>query len=78
MERRFQRLRDIPVAGPVDVMLSKYRWYCAEPTCDRLLFFESTPQAPCPLHEPAPRPPRGPVIRAGRAVSETALDFAVS
>lgn len=27
-ERRFQRLRNIPVAGPVDVLWSKYRWYC--------------------------------------------------
>ena len=45
-ERRFQRLRDIPVAGPVDVLWSKYRWYCEEPACDRLSFFESTPQVP--------------------------------
>ncbi|WP_437772743.1 transposase family protein [Arthrobacter sp. KNU40] len=27
-ERRFQRIRDIPVAGPVEVLWSKYRWYC--------------------------------------------------
>ncbi|WP_457972298.1 transposase family protein [Arthrobacter sp. D1-17] len=45
-ERRFQRLRDIPVAGTVDVLWSKYRWYCEEPACDRLSFFESTPQVP--------------------------------
>jgi transposase len=46
-ERRLQRLRDIPVAGPVDVLWSKYRWYCEESACDRLSFFESTPQVPC-------------------------------
>jgi hypothetical protein len=34
-ERRVQRLRDIPVAGPVEVLWSKYRWYCEEPACDR-------------------------------------------
>jgi hypothetical protein len=45
-ERRFQRLRDIPVAGTVDGLWSKYRWYCEEPACDRLSFFESTPQVP--------------------------------
>ena len=45
-ERRFQRLRDIPVAGPVEVLWSKYRWYCEEPACDRLSFFESTAQVP--------------------------------
>jgi len=45
-ERRFQRIRDIPVAGPVEVLWSKYRWYCEEPTCGRLSFFESTAQVP--------------------------------
>ncbi|WP_431197116.1 transposase family protein [[Micrococcus luteus] ATCC 49442] len=39
-ERRFQRLRDIPVAGPVDVLWSKYRWYFEEAECDRLSFFD--------------------------------------
>jgi hypothetical protein len=38
-ERRLQRLRDIPVAGPVDVLWSKYRWHCEEVACDRLSFF---------------------------------------
>ncbi|XAS62916.1 transposase family protein [Micrococcaceae bacterium Sec5.8] len=33
-ERRYQRLRDIPVAGPLDVLWSKYRWYCEEPACE--------------------------------------------
>ena len=55
-ERRFQRIRDIPVAGPVDVLWSKYRWYCDEPACDRLSFFESTPRC---RPVPAPRPGSG-------------------
>jgi transposase len=79
-ERRFQRLRDIPVAGPVDVLWSKYRWYCEEPACDRLSFFESTPQVPRRARSTSRL--RGQlvdaVIRSGRAVSETALGFAVS
>jgi hypothetical protein len=29
-EHCLQRLRDIPVAGPVDVLWSKYRWHCEE------------------------------------------------
>ena len=45
-ERRFQRIRDIPVAGAVEVLWSKYRWYCEEAACGRLSFFESTAQVP--------------------------------
>jgi transposase len=45
-KRHAQRLRDIPVAGPVDVLWSKYRWYCQESACGPLSFFESTPQVP--------------------------------
>ncbi|WP_258190976.1 transposase family protein [Arthrobacter sp. PAMC25284] len=45
-ERRFQRIRDIPVAGAVQVLWSKYRWHCEEPACPRLSFFESTAQVP--------------------------------
>ena len=32
-EERFQRIRAIPVAGPMEVFWSKYRWYCEEPLC---------------------------------------------
>ncbi|AOY70093.1 transposase [Arthrobacter sp. ZXY-2] len=42
-ERRFQGLRDILLAGPVDVLWSKYRWCCEEPACERFPFLESTP-----------------------------------
>jgi len=79
-ERRLQRLRDIPVAGPVDVLWSKYRWYCEEPACDRLSFFESTPQVPRRSRSTSRLRDQlvDAVIRSGRPVSETAAGFAVS
>jgi len=79
-ERRFQRLRDIPVAGPGDVLWSKNRWYCEEPACDRLSFFESTPQVPRRARSTSRLRDQlvDAVIRSGRAVSETAAGFAVS
>ena len=79
-ERRLQRLRDIPVAGPVDVLWSKYRWYCEESACDRLSFFESTPQVPRRARSTSRLRDQlvDAVIRSGRAVSETAAGFAVS
>ncbi|MFF1251243.1 ISL3 family transposase [Pseudarthrobacter sp. NPDC058329] len=79
-ERRLQRLRDIPVAGPLDVFWSKYRWYCEEVACDRLSFFESTPQVPRRARSTSRLRDQlvDAVIRSGRAVSETAAGFAVS
>ena len=79
-ERRLQRLRDIPVAGPVDVLWSKYRWYCEESACDRLSFFESTPQVPRRARSTSRLRDQlvDAVIRSGRAFSETAAGFAVS
>ena len=79
-ERRFQRLRDIHVAGPVEVLWSKYRWYCQEAACDRLSFFESTPQVPRRARSTGQLREHlvDAVIRPGRAVSETAAGFAVS
>jgi hypothetical protein len=79
-ERRFQRIRDIPVAGTVEVLWSKYRWYCGEPACDRLSFFESTPQVPRRARSTGRLRDQlvDAVIRSGRAVSETAAGFAVS
>jgi transposase len=79
-ERRLQRLRDIPVAGPVEVLWSKYRWYCEEPACDRLSFFESTPEVPRRARSTSRLRDQlvDAVIRSGRAVSETAAGFAVS
>lgn len=79
-ERRLQRLRDIPVAGPVEVLWSKYRWHCDEPACVRLSFFESTDQVPYRARSTTRLRNHlvDAVIRSGRAVSETAAGFAVS
>jgi transposase len=79
-ERRFQRIRDIPVAGAVEVLWSKYRWYCDEPACARLSFFESTVQVPRRARSTTRLRDNvvDAVIRSGRAVSETAAAFAVS
>uniref|UniRef100_UPI0019699BA2 transposase n=1 Tax=Arthrobacter celericrescens TaxID=2320851 RepID=UPI0019699BA2 len=79
-ERRVQRIRDIPIAGAVEVLWSKYRWYCEEAACDRLSFFESTAQVPARARSTARLRDQlvDAVIRSGRAVSETAAAFAVS
>jgi hypothetical protein len=80
-ERRFQRFRDIPVAGAMEVLWSKYRWHCDEPEWARLSFFESTPQVPRRARSTSRLRDHlvdAIVIYSGRAVSETAVDFAVS
>ena len=41
---RFQRVNHIPVADPVEVLGSKYRWYCEEPACEPLSIVESIAQ----------------------------------
>ncbi|MDQ0618543.1 transposase family protein [Arthrobacter globiformis] len=79
-ERRFQRIRDIPVAGAVEVLWSKYRWHCEEQACPRLSFFESTAQVPRRARSTSRLRDQvvDAVISSGRAVSETATAFAVS
>ena len=79
-ERRFQRIRDIPVAGKIEVLWRKYRWYCHEPLCERLSFFESTTQVPSRARSTGRLRDHlvDAVIRSGRAMSETAAGFAVS
>lgn len=44
--RRLQRVRDIPVAGAVEVWWVKRRWFCAEARCGRGTFTEATDQVP--------------------------------
>ncbi|MGM0929167.1 MAG: ISL3 family transposase [Actinomycetota bacterium] len=73
--RRLQRLRDIPVAGPVQVL-----WKCEEPACERKSFSEATDQVP-----PFARSTRrlkeslvSAVIDSSRAVFEAARAFGVS
>ncbi|TAP38043.1 ISL3 family transposase [Arthrobacter sp. S39] len=79
-ERRVQRIRDIPVAGAVEVLWSKYRWHCEERACPRLSFFESTTQVPRRARSTGRLRDHvvDAVIRSGRAVSETAAAFSVS
>nr|WP_257908873.1 transposase family protein [Janibacter limosus] len=40
--RRLQRVRDVPVAGAVEVVWAKRRWFCSEPRCGRGTFAEAT------------------------------------
>jgi transposase len=79
-ERRFQRIRDIPIAGAVEVLWSKYRWHCEEAGCARLSFFESTAQVPRRARSTTRLRDHvvEAVVNSGRAVSETAAAFAVS
>lgn len=44
--RRLQRVRDIPVAGAVEVVWAKRRWFCDEELCARGTFAEATDQVP--------------------------------
>src|SRR6185312_12305255 len=78
--RRLQRLRDIPVAGPVRVLWNKYRWFCDEPVCERKSFSEATDQVP--LFARSTRRLKeslvSAVIDSSRAVFETARAFGVS
>ncbi|MFC8304625.1 transposase family protein [Specibacter sp. NPDC057265] len=79
-ERRFQRIRDIPVAGRIEVLWRKYRWYCQELQCQRPSFFVSTTQVPARARSTSRLRDHlvDAVIRSGRAMSETAAGFAVS
>lgn len=79
-ERRCQRLRDIPVAGRVELLWDKRRWFCDEYLYERKSFCEATPEVPRRarstrrLRQTVPEA----VITSGRAVSETALAFGIS
>ena len=78
--RRWQRIRDIPVAGPMGVLWSKRRWFCDEWRCERKSFTEATRQVPARAR--STRRLRealvAAVIGSGRAASETAAAFGVS
>jgi transposase len=45
-QRMRQRLRDVPVAGRVEVVLVKRRFACGEPACSRRTFVEVSEQVP--------------------------------
>ena len=77
--RRPQRLRDIPVAGPVEVIWAKRRFFCDEYLCPRRTFAEETAQVPRRARSTRRRRDVlvAAVIRSGRAAAETAASFGV-
>lgn len=78
--RRRQRVRDILVAGPVNVWWAKRRFFCDEPACTRKTFAEATPQVPRFARSTARLKGtlKDAVIASGRAASEVAAAFGVS
>ena len=78
--RRRQLVRDIPVAGALEVIWCKRRWFCDEWRCGRGTFSESTIEVPPRARSTARL--RGAVVAAvidsGRAISETARAHRVS
>jgi transposase len=73
-QRRGQRLADVPVAGPVEVVLIRRRFACAEPLCAKRTFVEVTDEVP--LRARVSTRLRAvmleAVVSAGRAVAEVA------
>ena len=75
-----QRVRDIPHAGQVVVVVRKPRLICVEPACGRRTFTPATEQLPtrarCTTRLKAAL--LDAVINSGRAVSEVAADLGVA
>jgi len=78
--RRRQRIRDVPVAGALEVIWCKRRWFCDEWLCGRGTFAESTLQVPPRARSTVRLRAQlvASVIDSGRAVSETARAHGVS
>ncbi|WP_315915531.1 transposase family protein [Arthrobacter sp. lap29] len=72
--RRWQRVRDIPVAGPVEVLWRQRRYFCGESVCERKTFSEATAQVPARAR--SARRLHGElvdaVVSSGRAATENA------
>lgn len=75
-----QRLRDIPFAGPVDVVWGKRRFFCDEYLCPRRTFTEETVQVPRRARATLRLRSAlvAAVIGSGRAAAEAAASFGVS
>ena len=77
---RRQRVRDIPVAGPVEFIWAKRRLFCDESLCPRKTFSESTIEVPARARTTSRL--RSALVRAvidsGRAATETATAHGVS
>ena len=79
-QRIRQRVRDVPVAGAVEVVWCKRRWICAEDLCTKVTFAEATVQVPARARSTI-RLRHAlvvAVVTSGRAVSETARAHGVS
>jgi transposase len=78
--RRRQRLRDLPVAGPVDLVWVKRRWFCDQARCPRRTFSEVTDQVPAFARSTARlcQALVAAVVVSGRAASEVARAHRVS
>ena len=78
--RRRQQLRDLPVAGPVELVWIKRRWFCDEPRCPRRTFSEVTDQVPAYARSTARLAGAlvAAVVVSGRAASEVARAHRVS
>lgn len=78
--RRRQRLRDVPVAGPIELVWVKRRWFCDESRCRRRTFSEVTDQVPAFARSTARlcQALVTAVVVSGRAASEVARAHRVS
>jgi transposase len=78
--RRRQRLRDLPVAGPVELIWIKRRWFCDQRRCARGTFSEVTEQVPAFARSTARlcQALVAAVVVSGRAASEVARAHRVS
>jgi hypothetical protein len=78
--RRRQRLRDLPVAGPVELVWVKRRWFCDQARCPRGTFSEVTDQVPAFARSTARLAQAlvTAVVVSGRAASEVARAHRVS
>src|SRR5215213_4224221 len=78
--RRRQRLRDLPVAGPTEVVWVKRRWFCDQARCGRRTFSEVTDQVPAFARSTARlcQSLVAAVVVSGRAASEVARAHRVS
>jgi transposase len=77
---RRQRLRDLPVAGPTEVVWVKRRWFCDQARCSRKTFSEVTDQVPAYARSTARlcQALVAAVVVSGRAASEVARAHRVS
>jgi transposase len=75
-----QRVRDVPHAGRVEVVVRKPRLVCAEPACGRRTFTPATPELPARARctTRLRTAVLGAVIDSGRAVCEVAGAFGVA